>query len=86
MSIVYAKRRIKASRPRRIADSYDARRADQRSTTRSYSSYSFMMDVHGSSAGSSSRMRKTRPVEARETKQHRVARLQQLATSKYANM
>ena len=88
MSIVRARTRPKASRQRRIADSYDARAANDRSSWRPYSSYSFMRDVHGTSPGSSSRPRLNKPHNPtpREVAQDRRVHLQQIATSKYANM
>lgn len=47
MSIVVIPPRVRASSPKRIADSHDARSASQRSSTRSYSSLQFANDVYG---------------------------------------
>ena len=47
MSYVTPPRRVRVSQPRRVADSYDGRPSSDRSTTRPYSSYQFMRDVHG---------------------------------------
>ena len=89
MSIVKARTRVRVTQPKRIADSYDGRASKDRNSWRSYSSYSFMRDVHGTSPGSSSRAtykKKPTPTIVRESANDRRARLNQLATSKYANM
>jgi len=84
MSYVTPPRKVRASATTRVADSYDARPANARSSARPYSGYQFARDVYGYDRPRKSRTRNAQPTLASRKAESRARIAEILATSKWS--